>query len=169
MKEKLTFEKVCNDVAAECERHMKAMIGVAVAFAIMNLMMLVICILGESPRSITLMLVMLILFTLSLCLVVLLYYLRKKRAEKGEIYVVRDIMYRREIVRKRRRRRHSVYLKTLFMKNNGKYAIPIGGDDAVYDETECGDAIYLVYAGLFPNKIIYAYSGSKYEADFEVR
>ena len=165
MKEKLTFDRVCNDVAAKCKRHMMVMIGATVAFALMSLMMLGICVPGESLRAA----VMLILFTIYLCLGVLLNYLRMKRAEKGEIYVVRDIMYRREIVRKRRRRRRSVYLKTLFLKNNGKYAIPNGGNDAVYDETECGDAIYLVYAGLFPNKIIYAYSGSKYEADFEVR
>ncbi|MBR5447704.1 MAG: hypothetical protein IKV40_04695 [Clostridia bacterium] len=167
MKEKLTFDRVCADVAAKCKRHMMVMIGVAVAFALMSLMMLGICVPGESFRAA----VMLILFTIYLCLGVLLNYLRMKRAEKGEIYVVRDIVCHREMVRKRRRRRSffPVYVKTLFLKNNGKYAIPNGGNDAVYDETECGDAIYLVYAGLFPNKIIYAYSGNKYEADFEVK
>ncbi len=168
MKEKLTLNRVCDDVVEECKRLIKGTAGGAVAFGIMSSMILSIHILGEGPLSVGLMVVMLLLFTVYLCLLIFLYYLRMKKAKNGQLYVVRDIMYRREIVKKRRRR-SSVYVKTLFLKNNGKFAIGRGGNDAVYHETECGETVYLVFAGLFPNKILYAYSGGKYEPDFEIR
>lgn len=167
MKEKLTFQKVCDDVAEDCKRLIRGTVGAAVAFGIMSVMMLVIHILGDGSMPVALMVVMMLFFTVFLCLCILLYYLRMKRARAGNICVVRDIMYRRALV-KINRRSH-VYVKTLFLKNNGKFSIAHGADDKVYDETECGETVYLVYAGLFPNKILYAYSGGKYEPDFEVR
>ncbi len=168
MKEKLTFEKVCADVAADCERKAKGTVGAVIVFAIISLLMLFIYIMGEGSVSIGIMLAMMIILVVYIGLVIFLYYLRMKKAKNGQLYVVRDIMYRRDIVRKGRGRSR-VRVKTLFLQSNGKFELYPADDDAVYHETECGETVYLVYAGLFPNKILYAYSGGKYEPDFEVR
>ncbi len=176
MKEKLTFQKVCADVAADCENGYKGSIVLLIVFAVVIFSELLFLAVGAVINVAPLTAVIGVIIALTVLIEALLgystviSYLRVNRAKNGQLYVVRDVMYRKETVTKRRSRRRALSMRTyknVYFSANGKHESKgIGGK--IYDETECGEAVYLVYAGLFPDKILYAYSGGKYEPDFEV-
>ena len=179
MKEKLTFEKVCADIIEDCEKGYKSGIVFVVAIAVViffEFFFLAIgAVINVAPLTavIGVIIGLTVLVEALLCYSAVLGYLHMNRAKNGQLYVVRDVMYRKETVTKYRRSRGmhgGISMRTykeVYFSAAGKYdskAIV----DRIYDETECGEAVYLVYAGLFPNKAVYAYSGGKYEPDFEV-
>lgn len=180
MKEKLTFEKVCADVTADCENSYKSGIVFVVAIAVVIFMELFFLALGAFINAVPLMAVIGVIIALTvlvevlLCYSAVLGYLHVNRAKNGQLYVVRDVMYRKETVTKYRRSRGmhgGISMRTykeVYFSAAGKYDSKAIAD-RIYDETECGETVYLVYTGVFPNKAVYAYSGGKYEPDFEIR
>ena len=177
MKEKLTFEKVCADVIEDCEKGYKSGIVLLIAIAVVIFSELLFLAVGAVINVAPLTAVIGVIIALTVLIEVLLgygtviSYFRVSRARNGQLYVVRDVMYRKETVTKYRRRHGVLSMRTyknVYFSANGKHESKgIGGK--IYDETECGETVYLVFAGLFPDKILYAYSGGKYEPDFEIR
>ncbi|MBQ6789638.1 MAG: hypothetical protein IJO81_05580 [Clostridia bacterium] len=179
MKEKLTFQKVCADVIEVSEQGYKSGIVFVVALAVVIFMEFFFLALAAFSKFVPLMAVIGVIIALTVLIEALLgystviSYLCVNRAKNGQLYVVRDVMYRKETVTKyRRRRRHGGIsmqtYKEVYFSAAGKYDSKAIAD-RIYDETECGETVYLVYTGVFPNKAVYAYSGGKYEPDFEIR
>ena len=180
MKEKLTFQKVCTDVIEDSEQGYKSGIVFVVALAVVIFMELFFLALAAFTELIPLMAVIGVIIGLTvliealLCYSAVLGYLHMNRAKNGQLYVVRDVMYRKETVTKYRRSRGihgGISVRTykeVYFSAAGKYDSKAIAD-RIYDDIECGETVYLVYTGVFPNKAVYAYSGGKYEPDFEIR
>lgn len=180
MKEKLTFEKVCADVIEDCEKGYKSGIVLLIAIAVVIFSELLFLAVGAVINVAPLTAVIGVIIALTVLIEVLLgystviSYLCVNRAKNGQLYVVRDVMYRKETVTKYRRSRgmHGgisvrTYKEVYFSAAGKYYSKTIA--DRIYDNTECGETVYLVYTGVFPNKAVYAYSSGKYEPDFEVK
>ena len=175
MKEKLTFQKVCADVIEDSEQGYKSGIVFVVAIAVVIFMEFFFLALAAFSKLVPLMAVIGVIIGCTVLVEVLLgystvlSYLDVNRAKNGQLYVVRDVMYRKETVTKRRHGGISVRTyKEVYFSAAGKYYSKAIAD-RIYDDIECGETVYLVYTGVFPNKAVYAYSGGKYEPDFEIR
>lgn len=180
MKEKLTFEKVCADVIEDCEKGYKSGIVFVVAIAVVIFLEFFFLALGAFINAVPLMAVIGVIIALTVLIEALLgystviSYLCVNRARNGQLYVVRDVMYRKETVTKYGRSRGihgGISVRTykeVYFSAAGKYDSKAIAD-RIYDDIECGETVYLVYTGVFPNKAVYAYSGGKYEPDFEIR
>ena len=108
MKEKLTFEKVCADVIEDCEEGYKSGIVFVVAIAVVIFLEFFFLALAAFINAVPLVAVIGVIIALTVLIEVLLgystviSYLCVNRAKNGQLYVVRDVMYRKETVTKYR-------------------------------------------------------------------
>ncbi len=157
MKKQLTREMILADMKERSRRMIITYVMLLVVTAAMGLFSFSI-LLTESATTVMLYVSFGIILVYFLLLVTL-EMIRMKRAEKGEFTVESDVMYRKDKVR--RGRRHSS-IPTIFLTHRGRY-YPGDVDMHTWENAVCGDTIYLVYAGVFPNKILLAYDSTSYE------
>lgn len=163
MKKKLTEDLIKAHLTKRFKRLLIDFIAVTVAMLSLSLMVVPFVIIAESRSSIYVIAVfaVVVLAFAALAVRTLLWI---RWTQRGEFTVVRDTVYRKDLVRLNHSRRRA---PALFFSSYGRYLVN-EIDIEAYNNSECGELFYVVVMNRQPKRVVMAYSPSVYEGDESV-